>query len=151
MKRRRDRRSSARAQRQADCVSPDAAPSVADRASRVRHRNAEQHEVARGEVVMSETVADFVMQRLYAWGVRTIYGYPGDGINGFLGALDRASERLRFVQVRHEELAAFMASAHAKFSGDVGVCMATSGPGAIHLLNGLYDAAMDSEAVVETA
>ncbi len=97
---------------------------------------------------MSETVADYVMQRLYGWGVRTIYGYPGDGINGFLGALDRAEEQLRFVQVRHEELAAFMASAHAKFSGEVGVCMATSGPGAIHLLNGLYDAAMDNQPVV---
>ena len=97
---------------------------------------------------MSETVADYVMQRLYAWGVRIIYGYPGDGINGFLGALDRASDQVRFVQTRHEELAAFMASAHAKFSGEVGVCMATSGPGAIHLLNGLYDAQMDNQPVV---
>ena len=77
---------------------------------------------------MSETVGDYVMQRLYAWGVRTIYGYPGDGIIGFLGALDRAAEKLRFVQVRHEEIAAFMAAAHAKFSGEVGICMATSGP-----------------------
>jgi pyruvate dehydrogenase (quinone) len=97
---------------------------------------------------MSETVADYALQRLHAWGVRTIYGYPGDGINGFLGALDRASDQLRFVQVRHEEIAAFMAAAHAKFSGEVGVCMATSGPGAIHLLNGLYDAAMDNQPVV---
>jgi pyruvate dehydrogenase (quinone) len=97
---------------------------------------------------MSETVADFVLQRLHAWGVRTIYGYPGDGINGFLGAMDRASDQLRFVQSRHEELAAFMAAGHAKFSGEVGVCMATSGPGAIHLLNGLYDATMDNQAVV---
>ncbi len=97
---------------------------------------------------MSETVGDFVMQRLYGWGVRTVYGYPGDGINGFLGAFERASDRLRFVQVRHEELAAFMATAHAKFSGHVGVCMATSGPGAIHLLNGLYDAAKDNQPVV---
>ena len=97
---------------------------------------------------MSETVGDFVMQRLYGWGVRTVYGYPGDGINGFLGAFDRASDKLRFVQVRHEELAAFMATAHAKFSGEVGVCMATSGPGAIHLLNGLYDAAKDNQPVV---
>jgi pyruvate dehydrogenase (quinone) len=97
---------------------------------------------------MSESVADYVLQRLYGWGVRTIYGYPGDGINGFLGALDRAKEQVRFVQVRHEELAAFMASAHAKFSGEVGVCMATSGPGAIHLLNGLYDASMDNQPVV---
>ncbi len=97
---------------------------------------------------MSEMVSDYVLQRLYAWGVRTIYGYPGDGINGFLGALDRASERLRFVQARHEELAAFMAGGHAKFSGEPGVCLATSGPGAIHLLNGLYDAAMDNQPVV---
>jgi pyruvate dehydrogenase (quinone) len=97
---------------------------------------------------MSATVGDYVMQRLHGWGVRTIYGYPGDGITGFLGALNRASDNLRFVQVRHEELAAFMASAHAKFSGEVGVCMATSGPGAIHLLNGLYDAAMDNQPVV---
>jgi pyruvate dehydrogenase (quinone) len=97
---------------------------------------------------MSETVGDFVMQRLYGWGVRTVYGYPGDGINGFLGAFERAADKLRFVQVRHEELAAFMATAHAKFSGEVGVCMATSGPGAIHLLNGLYDAAKDSQPVV---
>ena len=97
---------------------------------------------------MSETVADYVLQRLYAWGVRTIYGYPGDGINGFLGALDRASDRVRFVQTRHEELAAFMATAHAKFSGQPGVCMATSGPGAVHLLNGLYDAQLDNQPVV---
>src|SRR3954471_13465051 len=97
---------------------------------------------------MSETVGDFVMQRLYGWGVRTVYGYPGDGINGFLGAFERAADKLRFVQVRHEELAAFMATAHAKFSGEVGVCMATSGPGAIHLLNGLYDAQMDNQPVV---
>ena len=97
---------------------------------------------------MSETVADYVMQRLYCWGVRTIYGYPGDGINGFLGALERAQDRVRFVQARHEELAAFMATAHAKFSGEVGVCMATSGPGAIHLLNGLYDAQLDNQPVV---
>jgi len=97
---------------------------------------------------MSETVGDFVTQRLYAWGVRTIYGYPGDGINGVVGAIDRATPKLRFVQVRHEEIAAFMACAHAKFSGEVGVCLATSGPGAIHLLNGLYDASMDNQPVV---
>lgn len=97
---------------------------------------------------MTESVGDFVLQRLYAWGVRTIYGYPGDGINGFLGAFERATDRVRFVQVRHEELAAFMASGHAKFSGEVGVCIATSGPGAIHLLNGLYDAQMDNQPVV---
>jgi pyruvate dehydrogenase (quinone) len=97
---------------------------------------------------MAETVADFVLQRLYDWGVRRIYGYPGDGINGFIGALARATDRLQFVQSRHEELSAFMACGHAKFSGEVGVCLATSGPGAIHLLNGLYDAKLDHQPVL---
>jgi pyruvate dehydrogenase (quinone) len=94
------------------------------------------------------TVSDFMIDRLNAWGVRRIYGYPGDGINGIMGALDRAKDRMDFVQVRHEEMAAFMACAHAKFTGQVGVCLATSGPGAIHLLNGLYDARMDHQPVV---
>ena len=97
---------------------------------------------------MSSTVADYVLARLAGWGVNRIYGYPGDGINGFLGALDRARDSVEFVQVRHEEMAAFMACAHAKFSGQVGVCLATSGPGAIHLLNGLYDAKLDHQPVV---
>src|SRR5689334_19131679 len=97
---------------------------------------------------MAQTVADFTLARLGEWGVRRIYGYPGDGINGFLGALDRAKEQMHFVQVRHEEMAAFMACAHAKFTGEVGVCLATSGPGAIHLLNGLYDAKLDHQPVV---
>jgi pyruvate dehydrogenase (quinone) len=97
---------------------------------------------------MAQTVSDHIIQRLYAWGVRTIYGYPGDGINGLIGALARSDGRIRFIQTRHEEVAAFMACAHAKFTGEVGVCMATSGPGAIHLLNGLYDAAMDHQPVV---
>ncbi len=97
---------------------------------------------------MADTVADFVISRLMEWGITRIYGYPGDGINGFLGALDRARDRMHFVQTRHEELAAFMACAHSKFAGEVGVCMATSGPGAIHLLNGLYDAKMDHQSVV---
>ena len=93
---------------------------------------------------MSKTVGDFVMQRLHEWGVRRIYGYPGDGINGFMGALNRIGEdKVRFIQARHEEEAAFMACAHAKFTGELGVCLATSGPGAIHLLNGLYDAKKD--------
>jgi pyruvate dehydrogenase (quinone) len=92
-------------------------------------------------------VSDFVLQRLSDWGVTRIYGYPGDGINGLLGALNR-SENLRFIQSRHEEMAAFMACAHAKFTGETGVCMATSGPGAIHLLNGLYDAKLDHQPVV---
>jgi len=97
---------------------------------------------------MGETVGDFVVKRLHAWGVERIYGYPGDGINGLMGALRRHEDRIDFIQVRHEELAAFMACAHAKFSGRVGVCLATSGPGAIHLLNGLYDAKMDHQGVV---
>jgi pyruvate dehydrogenase (quinone) len=97
---------------------------------------------------MAETVGDFLISRLGEWGVTRIYGYPGDGINGILGALQRAADRMRFIQVRHEEMAAFMACAHAKFTGEVGVCLATSGPGAIHLLNGLYDAKMDHQPVV---
>jgi pyruvate dehydrogenase (quinone) len=94
------------------------------------------------------TVGDFLIKRLSSWGVGRIYGYPGDGINGILGALERAQDTMHFVQVRHEEMAAFMACAHAKFTGEVGVCLATSGPGAIHLLNGLYDAKMDHQPVV---
>src|ERR687887_487577 len=97
---------------------------------------------------MAELVADYILKRLREWGVHRIYGYPGDGINGFLGALDRADGDPEIVQVRHEEMAAFMACGHAKFPGEVGVCMATSGPGAIHLLNGLYDAKLDHQPVV---
>src|ERR671930_145925 len=97
---------------------------------------------------MRTTVADHLVDRLHQWGIHRIYGYPGDGINGIVGALDRASERFDFIQVRHEEMAAFMACGHAKFTGEVGVCLATSGPGAIHLLNGLYDAKLDHVPVV---
>ncbi|MDE3025399.1 MAG: thiamine pyrophosphate-requiring protein, partial [Acidobacteriota bacterium] len=99
---------------------------------------------------MSDHVSDFVLARLREWGVHRIYGYPGDGINGFLGALGRADGDPEFIQARHEEMAAFMACGHAKFAGPdaVGVCMATSGPGAIHLLNGLYDAKLDHQPVV---
>ncbi|ABC80583.1 thiamine pyrophosphate-requiring protein [Anaeromyxobacter dehalogenans] len=93
------------------------------------------------------TVGEFLLRRLVEWGVRRVFGYPGDGINGILGAF-RTVDALRFTQVRHEEMAAFMACAHAKFTGEVGVCLATSGPGAIHLLNGLYDARMDHQPVV---
>lgn len=92
-------------------------------------------------------VSDFVVQRLSEWNVKSIFGYPGDGINGLLGALNRF-EQIKFIQTRHEEMAAFMACAHAKFTGEVGVCLATSGPGAIHLLNGLYDAKLDHQPVV---
>ena len=89
------------------------------------------------------TVGDFFVERLHAWGVRRIYGYPGDGINGVFGALQRAKGKIQFIQARHEEMAAFMASAHAKFTGELGVCIATSGPGAAHLVTGLYDARLD--------
>src|SRR4051812_23703123 len=95
------------------------------------------------------TTGHFILERLAdEWGIRRIYGYPGDGINGILGAFHQVGDRLEFTQVRHEEIAAFAATAHAKFTGDVGVCMATSGPGAIHLLNGLYDAKLDHQPVV---
>ena len=92
---------------------------------------------------MSKTVGDFFVERLYEWGVRTIFGYPGDGINGVLGALQRSKHKIEFIQVRHEEMAAFMASAHAKFTGQPGVCLSTGGPGAAHLVTGLYDAKLD--------
>jgi len=90
-----------------------------------------------------QSVSDFFWQRLHQWGVRRVFGYPGDGINGLLGALQRYGNAIEFVQVRHEEMAAFMASAHAKFTGELGVCLATSGPGASHLVTGLYDARLD--------
>jgi len=97
---------------------------------------------------MSKTVSDFIVSRLQEWGVKRVFGYPGDGINGVMGALNRAKDSMDFIQVRHEETAAFMACGHAKFTGEVGVCIATSGPGAIHLLNGLYDAKLDHQPVV---
>src|SRR6185295_12494341 len=97
---------------------------------------------------MSQHVADYILERLREWGIHRIYGYPGDGINALLGALDRAGSDPELIQVRHEEMAAFMACGHAKFTGEVGVCLATSGPGAIHLLNGLYDAKLDHAPVV---
>jgi pyruvate dehydrogenase (quinone) len=101
---------------------------------------------------MTHTVSDFIVARLRAWQVRRIFGYPGDGINGILGALHRTERHtgdpIDFVQAAHEELAAMMATAYAKFTGDVGVCLSTGGPGAIHLLNGLYDAKLDHQPVV---
>jgi pyruvate dehydrogenase (quinone) len=97
---------------------------------------------------MKNTVSDHILERLSEWGTTHVFGYPGDGINGLMGAFNRNDRGCRFVQARHEEMAAFMACAYAKFTGQVGVCMATSGPGAIHLLNGLYDAKMDHHPVV---
>jgi pyruvate dehydrogenase (quinone) len=97
---------------------------------------------------MSETVGAYVLKRLYENGVGRVYGYPGDGINGILGGFHEYGDRVEFIQTRHEEIAAFCATAHAKLTGEVGVCMATSGPGAIQLLNGLYDAKLDHQPVV---
>jgi len=97
---------------------------------------------------MSQNVSEFVWQRLSDWGLSRVYGYPGDGVGGLDVALEKAKNFMHYVQVRHEEMAAFMASAHAKFTGQVGLCYATSGPGAIHLLNGLYDAKADHVPVV---
>ncbi|WP_434623145.1 thiamine pyrophosphate-requiring protein [Azospirillum sp. B2RO_4] len=97
---------------------------------------------------MAPNVSDFFWQRLSEWGVKRVFGYPGDGINGLVGALARTGDQFDFVQARHEELAAFMATAHAKYTGELGVCLATSGPGAIHLLNGLYDAKLDHQPVL---
>lgn len=97
---------------------------------------------------MAKTVGDFVVERLLEWGVRKIFGYPGDGINGVLGALNRADGKIEFIQVRHEEMAAFMAAAHAKFTGELGVCLSTGGPGATHMITGLYDAKLDHQPVL---
>jgi pyruvate dehydrogenase (quinone) len=97
---------------------------------------------------MSKTVSDQILERLAEWGVTHVFGYPGDGINGIMGAFNRDDHGCRFIQARHEEMAAFMACGFARATGKVGVCLATSGPGAIHLLNGLYDAKMDHQPVV---
>lgn len=104
--------------------------------------------------MMAKMTSDFFIERLKAWGVTRIYGYPGDGINGVLGALQRANKAgdgIEFIQVRHEEMAAFMAAGHAKFTGELGVCLSTGGPGATHLLTGLYDAKMDHVPVLAIA
>src|ERR1700748_1030486 len=100
---------------------------------------------------MAKTVSDFIVERLHAWGVQIIFGYPGDGINGMFGALRRAEGKIKFVQARHEEMAAFMASAYAKVTGKLGVCIAPSGPGASHLITGLYDARLDHTPVLAIA
>ncbi|MFL5297039.1 MAG: thiamine pyrophosphate-requiring protein [Phenylobacterium sp.] len=100
---------------------------------------------------MRQTVGDFLIERLHTWGVRRIFGYPGDGVNGVLGALRRAEGKIEFVQVRHEEMAAFMACAYAKFTGELGVCLSTGGPGASHLITGLYDAKLDHMPVLAIA
>src|SRR5215468_10038314 len=97
---------------------------------------------------MKPTASDILIDAIHDWGVNVVFGLPGDGINGIMEALRKRSDKIRFVQVRHEEAAAFMACGYAKFTGRLGVCVATSGPGGIHLLNGLYDAKMDKQPVL---
>src|SRR5436309_7968170 len=97
---------------------------------------------------MADTAADILVETLLDWGVDTVFGLPGDGINGIMEALRTRQDKIRFIQVRHEEAAAFMACGHAKYTGRLGVCLATSGPGGIHLLNGLYDAKLDHQPVL---
>jgi pyruvate dehydrogenase (quinone) len=97
---------------------------------------------------MTSTAADILIDTIHDWGVDVIFGLPGDGINGIVETLRRRQDKIRFIQVRHEESAAFMACGYAKFTGRLGVCLATSGPGAIHLLNGLYDAKLDGQPVL---
>src|SRR6201991_3042710 len=97
------------------------------------------------------TAADVLIETLIEWGVEVIFGLPGDGINGIMESLRTHQKQIRFVQVRHEETAAFMACGYAKVTGRLGVCLATSGPGGIHLLNGLYDAKMDRQPVLAIA
>src|SRR5437764_14189599 len=94
------------------------------------------------------TAADVLVEALIDWGVEVIFGLPGDGINGIMESLRIHQDKIRFIQVRHEESAAFMACGYAKYTGKLGVCLATSGPGGVHLLNGLYDAKMDGQPVV---
>src|SRR5215204_2217525 len=97
---------------------------------------------------MANSAADILLDTIYDWGVRIIFGLPGDGINGIMESLRKRKDKIRFIQVRHEESAAFMACAYAKYTGKLGVCLATSGPGGIHLLNGLYDAKLDGQPVL---
>ncbi len=99
---------------------------------------------------MADTAADILVEGLIDWGIDMVFGLPGDGINGIMEALRTRQDRVRFIQVRHEEAAAFMACAHAKTTGRLGCCLATSGPGGIHLLNGLYDAKLDQAPVIAT-
>src|SRR5437762_13862354 len=97
---------------------------------------------------MAEKAADILVDRLIEWEVTEVFGLPGDGINGVMESLRKRQDKIRFIHVRHEESAAFMACAYAKYTGKLGVCLATSGPGGIHLLNGLYDAKLDGQSVL---
>src|ERR671915_1494077 len=97
---------------------------------------------------MAQTASDILIDAIHDWGVDVVFGMPGDGINGIMEALRKRADKIRFVQVRHEEAAAFMACGYAKYTGKLGVCLATSGPGGLHLLNGLYDAKLDGQPVL---
>src|SRR5689334_8129278 len=107
------------------------------------------HALDHGSLDMAKTAGEVLVDTLIDWGVGVVFGLPGDGINGVIEALRKQQEKIRFIQVRHEEAAAFMACAYAKWTGKLGVCIATSGPGGIHLLNGLYDAKLDGQPVLE--
>src|SRR6476646_2224394 len=106
------------------------------------------HRTQSGAATMAKTVASLLIQRLLDWGVNTVFSLPGDGINGIFEAWRENQDKLKYVQVRHEEAAAFAACGYAKYTGSLGVCMATSGAGGIHLLNGLYDAKCDGQPVL---
>src|SRR5215472_3944126 len=97
---------------------------------------------------MAKTTGDVIIETLIDWGVDTVFGLPGDGVDGIVEAFRKKQDKIRFIQVRHEEAAAFMACGYAKFTGRLGVCVATSGPGGVHLLNGLYDAKLDGQPVL---
>src|SRR6266700_5903991 len=97
---------------------------------------------------MKTTASDVLIDAIHDWGVDVVFGMPGDGINGIMEALRKRADKIRFLQVRHEEAAAFMACAYAKYTGKLGVCLGTSGPGGLHLLNGLYDAKLDRQPVL---
>src|SRR5207237_3248786 len=97
---------------------------------------------------MAITASDVLIDTIHEWGVEVIFGLPGDGINGIVEALRKRQDKIRFIHVRHEEAAAFMACGYAKYTGKLGCCLATSGPGGIHLLNGLYDAKLDGAPVL---
>jgi glyoxylate carboligase len=116
--------------------------------NRRRRREAAAGDFTQGDGAMAKTVGDLLVERLIDWGVEVVFGLPGDGINGIFEALRTHQDRLKFVQVRHEEAAAFAACDYAKYTGRLGVCLATSGPGGIHLLNGLYDAKCDGQPVL---
>src|SRR5918912_573193 len=104
--------------------------------------------ITQGSNQMSETAADVLVESVLDWGVDTVFGLPGDGINGIMEALRTRQDKVRFIQVLHEEAAAFMACAYAKYAGRLGCCLATSRPGGVHLLNGLYDAKLDQAPVL---